>query len=106
MAANYLEVENGQTLTAEQLQRSGCSVVVVVPPSDGSPAVSFASIRLPAARVANRELSIVVRSGFGFEVVGFGREDINGRQDYASSRGVKLVPLISEDGGTDGWGAV
>ncbi len=104
---NYIEAINGRELTAAEIERSGCSVIVVVPPAEG-PAVEHAVIHLPRAAAAKRELTVVMRWGaFGYMVAAPG-ETINGQPEYLKpgGGGTRLVPLVSDDGASDGWGTV
>jgi hypothetical protein len=105
---NHIVAVNGRELTADEIQRSGCSTIVVVPPGENL-GVDFSIIRLPRAATAQGELTIVQRwNAFAYLVVAHDGETIDGKPDYVKrgGGGVRLVPLVSDDGVGDGWGTV
>lgn len=103
---NFITVAAGEQLTAAAIQASGCSIIVVVPPANG-PAVEIARICLPPAAEATGEISIVRQhDAFAYIAEAAPGEHVNGRPEYVKpgGHGTRLVPLVSGDGKSDGWG--
>jgi hypothetical protein len=104
---NFIRAYNGSELTADEIVRSGCRIILVCEPAQGS-AVSRSIIWLPpAARMAPEGLIVVKNHlAFGYAIMSDHGEMIGGLSEFTSPGGIRLLPLLAGDGGPDGWGVI
>jgi hypothetical protein len=105
MARHFIRCRVGSTVTAQDILRSGLSVIKVCMP-DRLASAEPATIEIPPARrFQDKELTIVDNAGMGFLVIPSDGDILYGH--IAMRSAARLVPLVGDgDEEPDGWGVV